>query len=74
MEDPTTPQPNPTPQPTNPNPGALPIEVDPGGLSGHPEVDFGNEPREPNREPEIVPGPERETPAPEPGSPDTSPQ
>lgn len=72
MEEPT-PQPNPTPQPTNPNPGALPIEVDPGGLSGKPEVDFDTHPSEPNRDPEIVPGPEREMPEPERG-PDTNPQ
>lgn len=62
-----TPNPQPTPQPTNPSPGALPIEVDPGGLSGKPEVDFGSEP---NREPEIVPGPDRENPDP---APDTNP-
>ena len=41
------PAPNPVPTPTNPNPGALPIEVDPGGLNSKPEVDYGNEPLTP---------------------------
>lgn len=60
-----TPTPNPTPQPTNPNPGAMPIEVDPGGLHEHGGLDFGNEPvtpLEPERNPEQ---PEREQPGPE---------
>ncbi len=60
------PSPNPTPEPTNPNPGALPLEVDPGGLNEHHEVDFGNEPSQPMQpEPETVPMPEREEPAPD---------
>lgn len=62
------PNPNPyepTPAPTNPNPGAVPIEIDTGGLHSKPEVDYdqGADPELPT-EPERVP-PERETPAPD---------
>lgn len=55
----STPQPNPIPQPTNPNPGALPLEVDPGGLHSRPEVDYNPAPQEPIQ-PESPP--EREQP------------
>lgn len=64
--EPTPQQPEPTPQPTNPNPGALPIEVDTGGLSTRPEVDYGTMPNEPTPNPEVIPGPEKETPSPDP--------
>ena len=55
-----SPQPNPIPQPTNPNPGALPLEVDPGGLHTRPEVDNSPVTPEPLQEPN--PGPERDVP------------
>lgn len=61
--------PEPTPAPTNPNPGSLPIEIDTGGLSATPEVDYGTMPNEPTPNPEVVPGPEKETPpSPDPGT------
>lgn len=68
----TDPRPfEPTPVPTNPNPGALPIEIDTGGLHSRPEVDYGSipEPIEPHpdvpNEPERPTEPDRETPAPD---------
>lgn len=62
-----TPNTVPQPQPTNPNPGALPIEVDTGGLHEQSGLDFGNEPvtpLEPEKNPEKS-EPQREIPGPE---------
>ncbi len=54
------PQPNPSPQPTNPKPGALPIEIDTGGLHSRPEIQPSPETQEPYHPPERMP--EREQP------------
>jgi hypothetical protein len=56
----TSPQPNPAAQPTNPNPGALPIEIDTGGLHSRPEVMPSPGTQEPLPPPERAP--EREQP------------